>query len=140
MFRRPLFKINAGQFRFLQQLTPEQGRRELRYARQQLINRENDWFKRQKLRIRLAMLGQIRPMKTDDIMALVSWIFVGTNALVLASTTFVASILLFLVNSFSFEGKINYFLLNRIILPAILLTFRIFCKSDLSKADRVYWI
>ena len=89
--------------RFVVPLSEEEGRRSLRHARQQLINNENDFLKRQKLRLRLFFMGQIRPMKSDDIMALVSWIFVGHVGFILAATTTAASIILFLVNSFSFE-------------------------------------
>lgn len=84
-------------------LTPEQGRIALRHARQAIINNENDFVKRQKLRIRLFFMGKIRPMKVDDIMALVSWIFVGHLGFVLIGTTTFVSLMLFIMNSFSFE-------------------------------------
>ncbi|KAJ3305953.1 Mitochondrial distribution and morphology protein 31, mitochondrial precursor [Kappamyces sp. JEL0829] len=72
-------------------------------AREAIINNEHNWWKRQRLRIRLLFMGQIRPMKVDDIMALVSWTIVGNIGFVLAGTTTAVSIMLFLVNSFSFE-------------------------------------
>lgn len=49
-------------------------------------------------------MGQIRPMKVDDVMALVSWVFVGHIGFILAGTTTFVSVMLFLMNSFSFEG------------------------------------
>jgi distribution and morphology protein 31 len=49
-------------------------------------------------------MGQIRPMKVDDVMALVSWIFVSQAAFVLVGTTSFVSIVLFLANTLSFQG------------------------------------
>ena len=43
-------------------------------------------------------------MKVDDVLALVSWVFVGHLGFVLAGTTTFVSVMLFLMNSFSFEG------------------------------------
>jgi distribution and morphology protein 31 len=84
-------------------LTPQQGRLALRVARQAIINNEHNFLARQRLRIRLLFMGQIRPMKIDDVMALVSWTIVGHIGFVLAGTTTAVSIMLFFVNSFSFE-------------------------------------
>lgn len=49
------------------------------------------------------LMGQIRPMKVDDVAALVSWIFVGHLGFILIGTTTFVSVVLLLVNSFSFE-------------------------------------
>lgn len=49
--------------------------------------------------------GKSRPWRRDDILALVTWLLVGTGTFVLIGTTTSASIALLLANSLQFQGN-----------------------------------
>ncbi|KAI8922890.1 mitochondrial distribution and morphology proteins-domain-containing protein [Entophlyctis helioformis] len=77
--------------------------RAFRMARQALINNVDGVGARMMLRIRLFLMGQVRPMKMDDIVALFSWIFVGNTLLLMARTTAFVSVVIAIVNSLHFQ-------------------------------------
>jgi mitochondrial distribution and morphology protein 31 len=104
MLRFGRFKPRIFQRMFVTPITPEEGYKALRVARQALLNNVEGWLPRQKLRMRLLFMGQIRPMKFDDRLALFSWIFVSQSVFVLVGTTTFVSIGLFLANTLSFQG------------------------------------
>ena len=85
-------------------LTPEQGQQALRQARHALQRNMEGFWPRQKLKLRLFLMGQVRPIKFDDAMALVSWIFVSQSVFILVGTTSFVSVLLVLSNTLSFQG------------------------------------
>ncbi|KAJ1341612.1 hypothetical protein BSLG_003801 [Batrachochytrium salamandrivorans] len=76
-----------------------------RLARQALINNVDGIGARTLLRIRLFLMGQVRPMKMDDFVALFSWIFVGNTLFVLARTTAFVSVVIVVVNYLHFQAK-----------------------------------
>lgn len=84
-------------------LTPQEGQAALRMARSAILNNVEGWLPRQRLRLRLFLMGQVRPMKIDDAMALISWVFVSQTVFVLVGTTSFVSIVLFLANTLSFQ-------------------------------------
>jgi distribution and morphology protein 31 len=85
-------------------MSQDEGYKALKIARQALLNNEKSWLARSKLRLRLFLMGRIRPMKLDDVVALISWVFVSQTVFILVSTTTFVSILLFLANTLSFQG------------------------------------
>lgn len=89
---------------FVNPLTPEQGQQTLRQARHALQRNMEGFWPRQKLKLRLFLMGQVRPIKFDDAMALVSWIFVSQSVFILVGTTSFVSVLLVLSNTLSFQG------------------------------------
>jgi distribution and morphology protein 31 len=86
-------------------LSPEEGQKALRLARQALLNNVEGWWPRQKLRMRLFFMGQVRPMRFDDALALFSWVFVSQSVFILVGTTSFVSVVLFLANTLSFQGN-----------------------------------
>lgn len=98
---------------FVSPLTPEQGQQALRSARQALINNVEGFFPRQRLRLRLFLMGQVRPMKMDDALALLSWFFLGHSIFILVGTTTFVSVMIVVTNSFNIQGSfqiiIDYF-------------------------------
>ncbi|EGF81116.1 hypothetical protein BATDEDRAFT_19142 [Batrachochytrium dendrobatidis JAM81] len=81
-----------------------------RLARQELINNVDGIGARTMLRIRLFLMGQVRPMKMDDFVALFSWIFVGNTLFVLARTTAFVSVVIMIVNRLNFQEKVAEFI------------------------------
>ncbi|KAH6579529.1 hypothetical protein BASA61_010162 [Batrachochytrium salamandrivorans] len=81
-----------------------------RLARQALINNVDGIGARTLLRIRLFLMGQVRPMKMDDFVALFSWIFVGNTLFVLARTTAFVSVVIVVVNYLHFQEKAAAFI------------------------------
>ncbi|KAI8911629.1 mitochondrial distribution and morphology protein family 31/32 [Gorgonomyces haynaldii] len=86
-------------------MSAEEGARALRRARQALIQSTDGFWNRQVLRTRLFLMGQVRPMRFDDFLAMFSWIFVGNTLFVLVGTTSFMSVVLWLVNTLSFQEK-----------------------------------
>lgn len=107
----PVKHIHLAPFRAIHlrqasNLTPQEAARALRLARMALINSVDGFLDRNILRLRLFLMGQVRPMRTDDILALFSWIFVGNTLFILVGTTTFLSVMLVLANSFSFQEKL----------------------------------
>ncbi|KAI8811041.1 mitochondrial distribution and morphology proteins-domain-containing protein [Cladochytrium replicatum] len=72
-------------------------------TRQELLDSVTGFWPRLRLRTKLFLLGQVRPWKSDDILAMFSWIFVGHTVFVLAGTTTFFSLVLWLANSLQFQ-------------------------------------
>ncbi|KAI8831095.1 mitochondrial distribution and morphology protein family 31/32 [Chytridium lagenaria] len=63
-------------------------------------------FQKAKLRLRLLLLGQHnykRTLRVDDLLALVSWLSVGTSLFILAGTTTAVSLVVSVANSIKFQ-------------------------------------
>eukprot|EP00842_Homolaphlyctis_polyrhiza_P003680 jgi/Hompol1/4312/HPOL_002490-RA len=91
-------------------ISPKEAEKAFRLARQALINNVDGFGARTMLRIRLFLMGQVRPMKMDDIIALFSWIFVGNTLFVLARTTAFVSVIVFIINSLNFQERVSDFI------------------------------
>ncbi|KAL2914308.1 Mitochondrial distribution and morphology protein 31, mitochondrial precursor [Polyrhizophydium stewartii] len=87
-------------------ISPKEAEKAFRLARQALINNVDGVLPRTMLRIRLFLMGQVRPMKMDDVVALFSWIFVGNTLFVLARTTAFVSVVLVILNYLNFQDKV----------------------------------
>ncbi|KAI8799970.1 mitochondrial distribution and morphology proteins-domain-containing protein [Cladochytrium replicatum] len=72
-------------------------------TRQELLDSVTGFWPRLRLRTKLFLLGQVRPWKSDDILAMFSWIFVGQTVFILAGTTTFFSLVLWLANSLQFR-------------------------------------
>ncbi|KAI8899545.1 mitochondrial distribution and morphology protein family 31/32 [Globomyces pollinis-pini] len=112
LFRRNAFRSlpwgwNPVFRRFSSLLTPEEGQAALKRARQALLNNVEGFIPRQRLRLRLFLMGQIRPLRLDDVMAITSWVFLGHSLFVLVGTTTFFSVMLFLANSLSVQEYIG---------------------------------
>jgi distribution and morphology protein 31 len=91
---------------FINPLSPQEGHEKLRLAKQALLNNVKGFIPRQRLRLRLFLFGQARPLKIDDVMALFSWFVVGHYVFFIVGTTTFVSLLLGTLNVFSVQ---NYF-------------------------------
>ncbi|KAI9199384.1 mitochondrial distribution and morphology proteins-domain-containing protein [Polychytrium aggregatum] len=72
-------------------------------TRKQLLSAVPNFWPRFRLRLRLFLMGRIRPWKMDDILAMFSWIFVGNTVFILAGTTTFVSLFVFAINSLQFQ-------------------------------------
>ncbi|TPX35911.1 hypothetical protein SmJEL517_g01848 [Synchytrium microbalum] len=68
-------------------------------SRREIIASVQGFWTRQYLRVRLFLTGHLRPWKTDDFLAVFSWMLVGNVLWVLIGTTGFVSIVLLIANS-----------------------------------------
>ncbi|KAI9093037.1 mitochondrial distribution and morphology proteins-domain-containing protein [Phlyctochytrium arcticum] len=77
-----------------------------RVARAHLLDTVSGFWPRLRLRIRLFLMGSMRPWRADDIFAMFSWIFVGHTLFLLIGTTTFLSILIGVANSLQFQAYV----------------------------------
>ncbi|TPX38470.1 hypothetical protein SeLEV6574_g07772 [Synchytrium endobioticum] len=68
-------------------------------SRREIIASVQGFWTRQYLRVRLFLTGHLRPWKTDDLLALFSWMLVGNLVWILIGTTTFVSLILLIANS-----------------------------------------
>ncbi|RUS35025.1 mitochondrial distribution and morphology protein-domain-containing protein [Jimgerdemannia flammicorona] len=77
-------------------------------TRAELLAQANGTLHRIWLRVKLALMRQIRPWTLNDVTAMFSWIFVGQTVWLLASTTSFVSLVLVAANTLQFQEWIAY--------------------------------
>ncbi|TPX71395.1 hypothetical protein SpCBS45565_g01096 [Spizellomyces sp. 'palustris'] len=75
-----------------------------RVARAELLDNVGGFWPRLRLRIRLFLMGSMRPWRADDVFAMFSWIFMGHTLFLLVGTTTFLSMLIGVANSLQFQA------------------------------------
>ncbi|KAF8937422.1 Mitochondrial distribution and morphology protein 31, mitochondrial precursor [Dissophora ornata] len=75
-----------------------------RVGRAKLLSAAPNFLARLKIRLKLLLMRQIRPWRTDDFIAMFSWAFLANVAFVLLGTTTFFSLVLATANSLQFQG------------------------------------